>query len=102
MVGSAVRPRGFCGRTKSEVGRTTHVQLYNYPMPEYRRSKVEGGTYFFTVVMYLSSRSFLMKLPAIFYMMPGTIPKKRFPFETWAVCLLPDPPALHLEAAGVR
>lgn len=59
-------------------------------MPEYRRSKQEGGTYFFTVVTY-------HRLPIL----TGDTARgilhqawmdtcNRFPFETLAICLLPD------------
>lgn len=59
-------------------------------MPNYHRSLVEGGTYFFTVVTYQrqpiltneQSRSILRKA-----WMEVT---NRFPFETVAVCMLPE------------
>ena len=59
-------------------------------MPEYRRSVIPGGTFFFTVVTY-------HRLPIL-----TTVPSreilhsawenvnKRFPFTTDAICLLPD------------
>jgi putative transposase len=59
-------------------------------MPNYRRVKVEGGTYFFTVVTY-------NRLPILTKENSRAIlhdawqnTNQRFPFETLAVCLLPD------------
>lgn len=59
-------------------------------MPNYHRVKIEGGTYFFTVVTY-------HRLPILTNQPARTIlheawenTQKRFPFETIAVCLLPD------------
>ena len=59
-------------------------------MPQYRRSKLEGGTFFFTLVTY-------NRLPIL----TGDTAREllheawlnvcaRYPFETLAVCLLPD------------
>jgi len=59
-------------------------------MPEYRRSREEGGIYFFTVVTY-------HRLPILTDTTTRNIlhsawldTKQRHPFETLAVCLLPD------------
>jgi putative transposase len=59
-------------------------------MPEYRRSYIEGGTYFFTVVTYnhwpiLTSTEARKLLRSAWIDVCG-----RFPFATDAVCLLPD------------
>ena len=59
-------------------------------MPEYRRSLIEGGTYFFTVVTYnrrpiLTSTEARKLLRSAWMDVCG-----RFPFATNAVCLLPD------------
>lgn len=59
-------------------------------MPEYRRSKVEGGTYFFTVVMYHRLPIFANETARDILHDAWNNTQKRFPFETWAVCLLPD------------
>lgn len=59
-------------------------------MPEYRRNRIEGGTYFFTVVTY-QRRPILTNSSAreiLHYAWLDT--KQRFPFETLAICLLPD------------
>ena len=59
-------------------------------MPEYRRSFVEGGTYFFTVVTYnrlpiLNSVEARRVLRAAWENV-----QERFPFSIDAVCLLPE------------
>ena len=59
-------------------------------MPNYHRSFVEGGTYFFTLVTY-------NRLPILTHERSCNIlhqewikVRERFPFETIAICLLPD------------
>jgi putative transposase len=59
-------------------------------MPNYLRSRVEGGTYFFTVVTY-------QRLPILTNGIARRILREAwartaqwYPFETVAVCLLPD------------
>lgn len=59
-------------------------------MPAYRRSFIPGGTYFFTVVTY-------RRLPILVTEEARNIPhsvwldvRKRFPFTSDAICLLPD------------
>lgn len=59
-------------------------------MPEYRRWRVEGGIYFFTVVTFhrlpiLTTTSARDLLP-----LAWDNTRSRFPFTTLAVCLLPD------------
>jgi putative transposase len=59
-------------------------------MPEYRRSYIEGGTYFFTVVTYnrwpiLINTEARKSIRSAWIDVCG-----RFPFATDAVCLLPD------------
>lgn len=59
-------------------------------MPNYHRFRVEGGTYFFTVVTY-HRRPFLVTPSAQRILHDAwEITHTRFPFETLAVCLLPD------------
>lgn len=59
-------------------------------MPDYHRVRVEGGTYFFTVVTHLR-RPILTSTHArgILHDAWANV-KERFPFETVAICLLPD------------
>lgn len=59
-------------------------------MPQYRRSLIEGGTFFFTVVTFnrapiLTGEEARNLLHAAWLDVTG-----RFPFRTVAVCLLPD------------
>jgi putative transposase len=59
-------------------------------MPEYHRSREEGGTYFFTVVTY-HRLPILITEPArkiLHHDWEDT--QRRFPFEAVVVCLLPD------------
>jgi len=59
-------------------------------MPDYRRSYVKGGTYFFTVVTY-GRLPILTSKPArdILHQVWAEV-KERFYFDTIAICLLPD------------
>lgn len=59
-------------------------------MPQYRRSKIEGGTYFFTVVTY-HRRPFLTtdEARAALHFAWLNV-EQRYPFTTNAICLLPD------------
>jgi putative transposase len=59
-------------------------------MPEYRRSRIEGGTYFFTVVTY-ERRQILTTAETRALLHSAWLDVcHRFPFKTIAVCLLPD------------
>lgn len=59
-------------------------------MPEYLRSRVEGGTYFFTIVTY-QRKPILTSDSSRHILHDAWIrTQERFPFETVAVCLLPD------------
>lgn len=59
-------------------------------MPEYRRVRVEGGTYFFTVVTF-QRRPILTSEPARRILHQAWLEvAERMPFKTIAVCLLPD------------
>lgn len=59
-------------------------------MPNYLRSRVEGGTYFFTVVTY-QRLPILTSEPSRKILHNAWVKtRQRFPFETIAVCLLPD------------
>ncbi|MCB2209267.1 transposase [bacterium] len=59
-------------------------------MPNYRRVQISGGTYFFTLVTY-RRRSFLTTSQSrkILHQVWSDAARK-FPFQTDAVCLLPD------------
>ena len=66
------------------------IWQYNYPMPEYRRSLIGGGTFFFTVVTY--DRQPILVSPearTILHMAWDNV-HQRFPFVTDAICLLPN------------
>jgi putative transposase len=59
-------------------------------MPEYRRSFVEGGTFFFTVVTY--NRLPILTSPEARQLLRAAWEnvRERFPFTIDAVCLLPE------------
>lgn len=59
-------------------------------MPEYRRARIEGGTYFFTVVTY-NRLPILTTVEARKLLRSAWVDvRERFPFTIDAVCLLPD------------
>lgn len=63
---------------------------YNFFMPEYRRSFIPGGTFFFTVVTY-NRIPILIDNDARRILRQAWLEfKGRFPFTTNAICLLPD------------
>jgi len=59
-------------------------------MPEYHRSWVPGGTYFFTVVTYQRHPILLSNEARDCLHAAWTSVRNRFPFSIDAVCLLPD------------
>ena len=59
-------------------------------MPEYRRVRVEGGTYFFTVVTYHRRPILIEPTARNILHSAWESTRERFPFETVAICLLPD------------
>ena len=59
-------------------------------MPEYRRSKIEGGTYFFTVVSHNRLPIFTTPRSRNLLHAAWQDVKKRFPFTDDAICLLPE------------
>ena len=65
-------------------------RIYNKPMPEYRRSRLEGGTFFFTVVTYHRRPLFITAAARELLHQAWTDTCNRFPFETLAICLLPN------------
>jgi putative transposase len=59
-------------------------------MPEYHRSLVKGGTFFFTVVTYRRQRILTVEESRKTLHMVWTNAMEEYPFTTDAVCLLPD------------
>lgn len=59
-------------------------------MPEYRRCRVDGGTYFFTVVTFHRLPIFIKEPARRILHQAWMETNQRFPFSTIAVCLLPD------------
>jgi putative transposase len=59
-------------------------------MPEYRRSYVAGGTYFFTVVTYNRRPILTTPIARQILRIAWLTVKERFPFTIEAVCLLPE------------
>jgi len=59
-------------------------------MPEYRRMKIPGGTYFFTLVTY--GRHNIFSIPKVRSILHESIEyvKNRHPFTMVAFCILPD------------
>ncbi len=64
-------------------------------MPRYLRARIEGGTFFFTVTLADRSGDLLVRHVELLRRAYGAV-QKRFPFETVAICVLPD----HLHAIG--
>jgi len=62
-------------------------------MPRYRRVKIEGGTYFFTVTLVDRSSDLLVRHIDRLRRTYASVQQHR-PFETIAICVLPD----HLHA----
>jgi putative transposase len=62
-------------------------------MPDYRRAKIAGGTYFFTVTLADRDSDLLIKEVDWLRRIYADAAKRR-PFETIAICILPD----HLHA----
>src|SRR5580704_105837 len=62
-------------------------------MSQYRRAKIEGGVFFFTVTLADRSSDLLVRHIDRLRQIYSSI-QQRFPFETIAICVLPD----HLHA----
>jgi REP-associated tyrosine transposase len=62
-------------------------------MPGYVRAKIEGGTFFFTVTLADRSSNLLVQHIVLLRSAYRSV-RDRFPFETIAICVLPD----HLHA----
>ena len=87
--GGGCRVRSFVERTTQKVNTQIDL-LYNHPMPEYRRSLVEGGAYFFTVVTYHRQPILANETARNILHQAWKTVNDRLPFETIAVCLLPE------------
>lgn len=59
-------------------------------MPEYRRSRVDGGTYFFTVLTYKRLPILTTGAARSLLRQAWLDVRERFPFILDAICLLPD------------
>ena len=59
-------------------------------MPNYRRIKIKGGTYFFTLVTYHRKRLFLHKKANELFLEALDHVRKFHPFSLQAYCILPD------------
>ena len=81
-MGSEVR------RVRSQ--RTEDDLLYNSGMPDYRRVRMQGGTFFFTVVTFHRMPIFTEKKARPILKNAWMDVMERFPFTQTAVCLLPD------------
>jgi len=62
-------------------------------MTWYRRARIEGGTFFFTVALADRSSGLLVEHIELLRLAYGRV-RNRLPFETVAICILPD----HLHA----
>lgn len=59
-------------------------------MPEYRRARIDGGTYFFTVVTYHRQPLLTTEESRAILHSAWLNVERRYPFTTDAICLLPD------------
>lgn len=67
-----------------------HNYLYNHCMPQYRRSILAGGTFFFTIVTFNRKPILTDERTRDLLHEAWIDTKNRFPFKTEAVCLLSD------------
>ena len=72
---------------------TRPVAGYIRSMAWYRRARIEGGTFFFTVTLADRSSGLLVEQVELLRLAYGRV-RNRLPFETIAICILPD----HLHA----
>lgn len=72
---------------------TEAAPRYNGAMPDYRRAKLDGGTFFFTVTLADRSSELLIRQIDRLRRIYALVQQRR-PFETVAICILPD----HLHA----
>ena len=70
--------------------RDAHASFsYASDMSRYRRARIEGGTFFFTVVLADRSGDLLVRHVDLLRS-AYTFVQQRYPFETVAICVLPD------------
>ncbi len=58
-------------------------------MPQYRRTKIAGGTFFFTVAIADRTDDLLVREVERLRRIYSSVQSRR-PFETIAICILPD------------
>jgi putative transposase len=63
--------------------------IYEFAMSQYRRAKIDGSTFFFTVVLADRSSNLLVDQIDRLRQVYGAVQKRR-PFRTVAICILPD------------
>src|SRR4051812_47213761 len=91
-----LRPRRFglmlrcsVGWAKALLRRAHHQRKLHPAMPQYRRSRIEGSVYFFTVA--LADRKQRLLVDEIELLRKSyRAAQQRLPFETLAICILPD------------
>jgi hypothetical protein len=90
--------RGRCNLARQgDFAHAAGLPWHNPAMSRYRRPKIEGGIFFFTVVLADRSSELLVKhIEHLRQVYPAV--QARLPFETNAICTLPD--HLHLDAAA--
>jgi putative transposase len=79
---------GYSGAQQENC--VTYYFVYNHSMPEYRRIKQEGGTYFFTLVTYQRQKLFAIPHARALLRLTVEDVKVFHPFEIVAYCILPD------------
>ncbi len=93
-MGTAMFRRAHAGRATVESSDSVRDSCYLLPiMSRYRRVRYDGGLFFFTVTVADRSGGLLVRHIDRLRRIYGTI-HKRYPFETIAICILPD----HLHA----
>jgi putative transposase len=70
--------------------RKKQYPLYNHAMPNYRRIKIRGGTYFFTLVTNKRQQIFLSPEARSLFIGSMNHVRQHHPFSIEAYCILPD------------
>src|ERR1700676_593641 len=79
---------------KGDFAHAARPSCHNSAMSRYRRPKIEGGIFFFTVVLADRSSEVLVKHVERLRQVYRAV-QARLPFETNVICILPD----HLQGA---